>query len=347
MKKMKKWVALWMAAIMLFSLTGCGRDGADGETAGTAKEEAGNTEGAEASGEDSDKTMTIGLIPQSTLFVFYDYVQKGANDAASEAGYTINYQGTTTDTDGTGQRKIVEDMMVSGIDALAISATNPDAVNDLLKSLEVPVVAWDCTLDPDAYVTSVSVDHYKASAAVAEYVMEQCPDGGKFAVISTNAGNAVIQQREQGFMDTLAAADGYECIGPFYTDGDLEKTANTTQDLLMENEDLKGIFMVNEGTTEGACQVIANEGREDLVVFGYDTSESLIQYVYDGVLDGMVSQNPYGLGYNAVKQAIAAAEGQTDFPEFIENEYVLVTSDNIHDSDIIQILDPIGTMNLE
>ena len=115
----------------------------------------------------------------------------------------------------------------------------------------------------------------------------------------------------------------------------------------MENEDLKGIFMVNEGTTEGACQVIANEGREDLVIFGYDTSESLIQYVYDGVLDGMVSQNPYGLGYNAVKQAIAAAEGQTDFPEFIENEYVLVTSDNIHDPDIIQILDPIGTMNLE
>lgn len=293
------------------------------------------------------KTMTIGLIPQSTLFVFYDYVQKGANDAAAEEGYTINYQGTTTDTDGTGQRKIVEDMMVSGIDALAISATNADAVSDLLKTLEVPVVAWDCGLDPSSCVTSVSVDHYKAASAVAEYMMEKCPDGGKFAVISTNAGNAVIQQREQGFMDTLAGAEGYECIGPFYTDGDLEKTANTAQDLLMENTDLKGIFMVNEGTTEGTCQVIANEGREDLMIFGYDTSEALIKYVQDGVLDGMVSQNPYGLGYNSVKQAIAAAEGQTEFPEFIENEYVLVNAENIHEKDIIQILDPLGTMNLE
>mgnify|MGYP005787774801 CR=1 FL=1 len=347
MKSMKKWVALFMAAAMMLSLAGCASGDTGSETTAASDQTAAGAQETEAAADNGEKTMTIGLIPQSTLFVFYDYVQKGANDAAAEAGYTINYQGTTTDTDGTGQRKIVEDMMVSGIDALAISATNPDAVNDLLKSLEVPVVAWDCTLDPDAIVTTVSVDHYKASAAVAEYVMEQCPEGGKFAVISTNAGNAVIQQREQGFMDTLAAAEGYECIGPFYTDGDLEKTANTTQDLLMENEDLKGIFMVNEGTTEGACQVIANEGREDLVIFGYDTSESLIQYVYDGVLDGMVSQNPYGLGYNAVKQAIAAAEGQTDFPEFIENEYVLVTSDNIHDPDIIQILDPIGTMNLE
>ena len=115
----------------------------------------------------------------------------------------------------------------------------------------------------------------------------------------------------------------------------------------MENADLKGIFMVNEGTTEGACQVLKNEGRDDLVVFGYDTSESLVNYVYDGVLDGMVSQNPYGLGYNSVKQAIAAIEGQRDFEEFIENDYVLVTSDNIHDPDIIKILDPLGTMNLK
>ena len=101
--------------------------------------------------------MTIGLIPQSTLFVFYDYVQKGATDAASEAGYTINYQGTTTDTDGTGQRKIVEDMLVTGIDALAISATNADAVSDLLQSLDIPVIAWDCDLDSSVVTTSVSV----------------------------------------------------------------------------------------------------------------------------------------------------------------------------------------------
>ncbi len=348
MKKMKTATALTLAGILTFSLAGCSSSSLNSTTAAPAEASAsGETADESASNSESEKTLTIGLIPQSTLFVFYDYVQKGANDAAAEAGYQINYQGTTTDTDGTGQRKIVEDMLVTGIDALAISATNPDAVNDLLQSLDIPVIAWDCELDSSVCTTSVSVDHYKASSAVADYVIKNCPDGGKFAVISTNAGNAVIQQREQGFMDTLTAAESFECIGPFYTDGDLEKTANTTQDLLLENDDLKGIFMVNEGTTEGVCQTVKNEGRNDLIIFGYDTSESLINYVYDGVLDGMVSQNPYGLGYTSVKQAIAAAEGQTDFPEFIENEYVLITSDNIHDADIIQILDPLGSMNLQ
>lgn len=353
MSRMKKWNAMILAGMMAAAMvTGCGGSRSSNTTstaasAGDKGEDGAKTEALKEELVSSDKTMTIGLIPQSTLFVFYDYVQKGANDAAAEAGYRINYQGTTTDTDGTGQRKIVEDMLVTGIDALAISATNADAVNDLLKSLDIPIIAWDCGLDSSVCTTSVSVDHYKAAGAVADYVMEKCPDGGTFAVISTNAGNAVIQQREKGFMDKLGEAEGFTCIGPFYTDGDLEKTANTTQDLLMENADLKGIFMVNEGTTEGACQVLKNEGRDDLVVFGYDTSESLVNYVYDGVLDGMVSQNPYGLGYNSVKQAIAAIEGQRDFEEFIENDYVLVTSDNIHDPDIIKILDPLGTMNLK
>lgn len=340
MKKMKKWNGILLAGIMVLSLSGC--TNASNETSTET-----STINKEEASVDSEKTMTIGLIPQSTLFVFYDYVQKGANDAASEAGYIINYQGTTTDTDGTGQRKIVEDMLVTGIDALAISATNADAVSDLLHSLDIPVIAWDCSLDSSVVTTSVSVDHYKASSAVAEYMIQNCPDGGKFAVISTNAGNAVIQQREKGFMDTLTKKEGFECIGPFYTDGDLEKTANTTQDLLLENADLKGIFMVNEGTTEGVCQTIKNEGRNDLLIFGYDTSEALIQYVYDGILQGMVSQNPYGLGYNSVKQAIAAANGQTEFPEFIENDYVLVTSENIHDEKIVKILDPLGSMNLK
>jgi ribose transport system substrate-binding protein len=238
-------------------------------------------------------------------------------------------------------------MLVTGVDAIAISATNADAVNDLLKGLDIPVIAWDTELDPSAVETTVSVDHYKASQEAANFMIEKSPEGGKFAVISTNAGNKVIQQREKGFMDTLNAREGFETIGPFYTDGDLEKTANTMQDLLIENQDLKGVFMVNEGTSEGVCQTVKNEGRGELILVGYDTSESLINYVYDGILDAMVSQNPYGLGYNAIKQAIAAIEGQTEFEEFIENESILITSENIHDEDIIKILDPIGTMNLK
>lgn len=298
-----------------------------------------------APGFGGEKAKVIGLIPQSTLFVFYNYVQKGARDAAAEKGYTINYQGTTTDTDGTGQRKIVEDMLVTGIDALAISATNPDAVTDLLQSLDIPVISWDCGLDQDAVTTSVSVDNYKASCAAAEYVMQHVPEGGKFAIISTNAANATIKYRSDGFMNTMKKVPGYEVIGPFYTDGDLRKTANTVLDLLMENTDLKGFFAVNEGTTDGVCQTVQNEGRTDLFVFGYDSSE--MNYIYDGVMQGMLNQDPYGLGYKAVQNAILAAEGKTDFPKFIENPYVMVTPENVHDPKIIKILDPIGNLNLK
>ena len=194
-----------MLALVISLLGGCAGKNANTSANSASNEGKSSTAGTSQTQNNTAKTMKIGLIPQSTLFVFYDYVKKGADDAAAKAGYKINYQGTTTDTNGSGQRQIVEDMITSGIDALAISATNPDAVNDLLKSLKVPVVAWDCSVDSSACATTVSVDHYKAAAAAADYMIKKVPDGGKFAVLSTNAGNAVIQQREKGFMETLTS----------------------------------------------------------------------------------------------------------------------------------------------
>ena len=69
--------------------------------------------------------------------------------------------------------------------------------------------------------------------------------------------------------------------------------------------------------------------------------------VYDGSLDALISQNPYGLGYNSVTAAIEAIDGKTDFPDVTESAYWLVDADNIHNPEVIKILDPLGTLNLK
>lgn len=63
MKKMKKWNGIVLAGIMALSLIGCANSNNEtpAETSTADKTETLAT---------SEKTMTIGLIPQSTLFVF-------------------------------------------------------------------------------------------------------------------------------------------------------------------------------------------------------------------------------------------------------------------------------------
>ena len=93
--------------------------------------------------------------------------------------------------------------------------------------------------------------------------------------------------------------------------------------------------------------MLRDEGRTDILAVGYDSSEELIHDIYDGSLDALISQNLYGLGYNSVKAAVEAIDGKTDFPDVTESPYTLIDANNIHDPEVIKILDPIGTLNLK
>lgn len=357
---MKKRLAVTLAAVMLAgSLAGCAGGGettAAPETKAEAQTEAAKTEaekteaGTEEKKEEqpaSEATKVIGVIPKSTLFDFYKMVRQGAEDAADEHGYTINYQGTNSSTDTATQQNIVEDMMMSGIDALVISSIDAKAINDTMASLDIPVITFDDEMNPSVCLTTVSVNHEAAAAAGAAYIAEKLPDGGKVAVVSAEAGTDVIQQRDRGFENELKKHDGFELVGVYHTEGDREKAANTMQDLLSEHPDLVAVFCCNEGASAGVSKILKDEGRTDILAVGYDSSEELINNIYDGSLDALISQNPYGLGYNSVTAAIEAIDGKTDFPDVTESAYWLIDADNIHDPEVIKILDPLGTLNLK
>ncbi len=346
-----------MLAGAVWGCSGSGNNSAQPPEAAAEKTEngpGGEEEGAQAqeTGEGQEpaagsQTKVIGVIPKSTLFDFYKMVRQGAEDAAAEHGYTINYQGTNSSTDTAAQQNIVEDMDMAGMDALVISAIDAKAIGDAIGALKVPVVTFDDEMDPSVCYTTVSVNHERAAAAGAAYIAQKLPDGGKVAVVSSEAGADVIQQRDRGFSEELAKHEQFELVGIYHTEGDREKATNIMQDLLSEHPDLVAVFCCNEGSSGGVSKVLKDEGRTDILAVGYDSSEELINNIYDGSLDALISQNPYGLGYNSVTAAIEAIEGKTDFPDVTESPYWLIDQENIHDPEVIQILDPLGTLNLQ
>lgn len=355
---MRRRLALGLAAVMLSgAVWGCSGSGNNTTQAPESQAEkteaaAGETKGEKEQEKPQDEagkaqTKVIGVIPKSTLFDFYKMVRQGAEDAAAEHGYTINYQGTNSSTDTAAQQNIVEDMDMAGMDALVISAIDAKAINDAIGALNVPVVTFDDEMDPSVCCTTVSVNHVNAAAAGAAYIAEKLPEGGKVAVVSSEAGADVIQQRDRGFSEELAKHEQFELVGIYHTEGDREKATNIMQDLLSEHPDLVAVFCCNEGASGGVSKVLKDEGRTDILAVGYDSSEELINNIYDGSLDALISQNPYGLGYNSVTAAIEAIEGKTDFPDVTESAYWLIDQDNIHDPEVIKILDPLGTLNLQ
>jgi ribose transport system substrate-binding protein len=72
-----------------------------------------------------------------------------------------------------------------------------------------------------------------------------------------------------------------------------------------------GIFCVNESSSFAAMRVLQDNGWAGKVHFvGFDASPNLIKGLKDGVLDGIVLQDPVRMGYLAVKTLVAHIKGE-------------------------------------
>lgn len=339
---MKKRLSLGLAAMLLLSiLVGCSGSGASGAASSAVSQPDGQ--------ENSSGGMVIGVIPKSTMYDYWKMVRLGCEDAAASAGYTIRYQGTGTNTDVEGQIKIVEDFVTAGVDAIVISPVNADSLAPILEeaSKTIPIIIMDGALNSDCQQTTVSTDNVASGAMGAREMVKQIgEEGGLVAVVSDNPGSTQLEQRERGFIEELALHEGYELLEVFYCEGDRSKAVNIVQDIFIEHPEIKGIFATNEGASAGVSLAIRDEARSDICVIGFDSSIDLVEAIYDNVLDGTVAQDPYNVGWLSIEAALKVLNGEsvetsTSVPA------VYVDGTNIHDPDIIKVLDPLGTLGLE
>ncbi len=59
----------------------------------------------------------------------------------------------------------------------------------------------------------------------------------------------------------------------------------------------------------------------------------------DGVIDGLIVQNPFMMGYAGVWYALAASHGAV-FPKFVDSGVHVVTKANIDSPAMVGLLDP-------
>lgn len=316
-------LSLLTAGALALSLAACGGD-------------------AESS-DDANSAGVIGVIPKSTLYDYWTSVNIGAENAAAEHGYTVRFQGTATDTDSEGQVKIVEDFITKGVKAIVISPVDPDALVPVLERADaagIAIVIIDGSLNSDIPKSVVSTDNVVAGAMAAEHMSEIIGDAGKIAIVNENAGSTQGVAREKGFSEAITA-DGFELLNTFFSEGDRNKALNITQDIFSSTPDIKGIFATNEGTTVGVSLGISAANRaDDVATIGFDSSDDILQGIRDGVINGTITQDPAGIGYAGVTNAVKALKGE-EVEANVDVSAAYVDASNIDDPEIQQVLKPV------
>jgi ribose transport system substrate-binding protein len=125
-----------------------------------------------------------------------------------------------------------------------------------------------------------------------------------------------------------------------YGDGQATSGLNIMTDLITANPDLRGVFASNLIMAQGAGQAIAeNKAADKIKLVGFDNDDKLVGFLKAGTIVALVVQDPYRMGYDGVKTALAASKGEK-VPADVDTGANLITKENMNTARAQELLNP-------
>jgi ribose transport system substrate-binding protein len=286
----------------------------------------------------------IGVIPKATSHLFFVSVHAGVEQAAHDLHVNVLWNGPADETDYTRQIEIVDAMITRRVDALAISATDERAlVAPLQRALRagIPVTVFDSAVNLDGYVSFIATDNYGAGCTAARKLAALIGGKGTLGMVMQKPGGTSTELRERGFADTIGKEfPAVRIVARQYGMADPARSRAAAENILAAHPDLGGIFASSEASSIGSILAIRSRnlsGKIKLVTF--DFSDTHIEALKDGVIDVMLVQDPFRIGYEAVKSLAEKLNGVTP-PKHLELLARVIVRADLDKPDVRALLSP-------
>lgn len=297
-------------------------------------------------GVSESEPVRVAVIPKGTAHVFWQTVLAGAESAGKEFNAEILWKGPPKETEYSKQMQIIEDFLVQDVDAFAIAPTEQDALAPVVERVYdsgKPTIVFDSLINTDKYHAYVATDNYEGGKLAAEEMAEILGGKGKIAIVLCAPGGASTLEREKGFRDTIQQDyPEIEIVAEKFGMSDRNKSLAVAEDMLTAHgEELDAFFGSNESSAVGALMAVKNAGLSGKIkIVGFDSSDQLISGLREGAIDALVVQNPYKMGYEAVRAAIWELRGR-EIEKRIDTGVAVVRRDNIDTEAIQAIINPV------
>jgi ribose transport system substrate-binding protein len=267
----------------------------------------------------ADQKPTIPIIVKDTTSPYWQIVLAGARKAGKDLGVTVPELGAQSESDINGQISILENAASGNPAAIVISPTQFAALGKPIDEAakKVKIIGIDSAADSKAFTSFLTTDNVQAGRVAADGLADAIKAKygkaeGDVALITSIPGVGSLDQRAKGFKEEIAAKyPGLKLVADKVADGQATTALNIMTDLITANPDLRGVFASNLIMAQGAGQAIAeNRIAEKIKLVGFDSDDKLIKLLSDGTIVALVVQDPYRMGYEGVKTALAASKGE-------------------------------------
>lgn len=265
--------------------------------------------------EKADKPYKIAFVPKLQGIPYFEAMNAGGKQAATDMGINWLYQGPTQ-ADAAAQSDIVRTYIQRKVDALFIAPNDPDSMAPLIKQAADAKMAVG-TSDTDAPSSARQVMVLMASSqgigeANTEALMKAMGGKGKFAIVS--CGETASQLNEWIAVIKSYTKEKYpqaQIVDTVFAGEDVAAATQKATDLMNAHPDLTGLVGVCSTAGPGIAQAVENAGKIGKVfTVGMGTPKDMKKYLDDGAASAGVLWDAKALGYLTAWAGVQMAEGK-------------------------------------
>lgn len=316
----------------------------------------------------------ISIIGKSSDSEFWNEVKAGAERAAEDLnaalGYKgedkikVNYSGSAKGENIEEQINILDEELARNPIAVGIAIIDSSACEvqfDLATENGIPIIAFDSGSDYKNIQAMCSANNSEIGKTGAAKLASIVDDAGDVALFAHDKESTSAKQREAGFLQEMQESHPNMKVPLVYHLDDLKEISKTIvaeknknkkegekdilpeeitqteaiQYVLKKNPNIKGCFSTNVTVNEELLKALGEDS--DLKIVSVDGGESQLKALKDGRVNGLIVQNPYGMGYATVISAARASLGMGN-QAFIDSGFIWVTKDNMNKKTIKRML---------
>jgi ribose transport system substrate-binding protein len=271
---------------------------------------------------------------------FYVTMACGAQAEATKQGANLTVTGGDK-WDATVQTPVVNSVTAAKPDGVMIAPNDSKAMFAPLKAMNdagIKVTFVDTGLDDVSFAQSfITSNNEQGGTLGAKTLATLIGDKGPVLMINVDPGITTTDARAKGFLDEMKNHPNIKVLDVQYSHDDPTIATSITTSTLAAHSDLVGIFATNVQNAEGAATGLKQSSNTTVKVIGFDAGPKQVEDLKNGVVQGLIAQDPYTIGVDGVQQTILALKGQAT-TKSIRTELAAVTKDNMNDPAIKKVL---------
>lgn len=251
------------------------------------------------------RKMRIAAITPCNPFFFYRHIRDGMEDALKEMldyGVTVDQilcESLAVDD----QKKVLESLDCSLYDGIVLNAGG-DGLTPYINSIVeagTPVATFNSDAQNSKRIFFVGEDASRSGRMAGDMMGRLLGGKGKIAIMTSFFHPGAAMDRVNGFIEALKRYPDITIVADSEYSDDEEKAYHVVEDIISRYPDLDGIFSNSAtGSAASGKYVFDHPEQKRPVLIGYDVTESVEEYLQQGIFDMVIDQEPRRQSYHAI-----------------------------------------------